>query len=133
GWKEFRQPSPEFDIIRYWLMHMVREGEVGNPLVHYLRHGRLDGVPPYRIDAQGPLERNHMTAAAESLFDTAETPVLKLLGQALSRISRWPAAEEAFRRVAAREWGVAENHVALAKSLAAQKKWWLVVKAMSDA
>ena len=133
GWKEFRQPSSEFDIVRYWLMHMVREGQAGNPLVHYLQHGRPDGIPAYRLDEQGPLERNRMTAVAESLFDTADVATLKLLGRALSRIARWPAAEEAFRRVAAREWAVADNHAALAKALAAQKKWWLVVEAMSDA
>src|SRR5690606_28756040 len=92
GWQECRQPSPAFDIVRDWLMHMVSEGESGNPLVHYLEKGRLDGLLIFRIDEQGPLERNHMTAAAEALFDTADTATLKLLGRALARIGRWPAA-----------------------------------------
>lgn len=133
GWKEFRSPSPEFDIVRYWLTYMLPAGETGNPLTHYLQKGRPSGIQVHRLEDQSPLERNRMAALAESLFDTADNATLKLLGRAMSRIGRWSAAEEAFRRVAAREWAVAENHVALANTLAAQRKWWLVVEAMAEA
>lgn len=133
GWKEFRQPSPEFDAVRYYLMHMAGRCAAVNPLLHYLREGRVNGLPAYRTEEAGPLERNRMVAAAEGLFATADVETLKLLGSALFRINRWSSAEEAFRRVAALEWQVPQNHVALAQCLASQAKWWLVAQSMSTA
>ena len=133
GWKEFRQPSPQFDIVRYWLAHMAAQGEQGNPLTHYLRKGRAGGLPAYRLEEQGALERNRMVSVAESMFAVADTETLKKLGRALARITRWNVAERAFRQVAAREWSDPANHVALARVLAAQGKWWLVVESMAVA
>ena len=135
GWRELRAPSEAFDIVRYWLMHMARKHESGNPLVHYLAKGRVEGLLSYRMEEQGPLERNRMVAVVEGMLtdEQLEISTLGMLGKAMSTIGRWSTAEQAFRQLAMREWNKPAHHVALARALAAQGKWWLVVESLMTA
>src|SRR5690606_9293054 len=49
GWKELRNPSPEFDVWWYWSKYMDPASEAVNPLEHYLLVGAAGGherLPP---------------------------------------------------------------------------------------
>jgi hypothetical protein len=46
GWKELRNPNPDFDLWFYWNEYLDPRTEVVNPLVHYLVEGRHRGAAP---------------------------------------------------------------------------------------
>jgi hypothetical protein len=46
GWRELRNPSPDFDVWWYWTTYLNPAGEDVNPLVHYLVEGRRRGLEP---------------------------------------------------------------------------------------
>ena len=43
GWRELRNPSPDFDLWWYWLTYLDPAAELVNPVVHYLAEGRHRG------------------------------------------------------------------------------------------
>lgn len=45
GWREKRQPSPLF-CPEYYLGHIDAADSIGNPLVHFLKKGITQGIPP---------------------------------------------------------------------------------------
>ncbi len=49
GWRELRNPTPDFDVWWYWLTYLDPAADDVNPLVHYLAEGRHLGhvtIPP---------------------------------------------------------------------------------------
>lgn len=93
GWKELRNPSPEFDLWWYWVNHLDPAHDTVNPVVHYALTGRELGLstrppapstgPGERLPDDRPVRRACLFAGfdADGLVDEAALLLLRELSR----------------------------------------------------
>ena len=63
GWKELRNPHPDFDLWFYWNRYLDPTSEDVNPAVHYLVEGRHRGYATLpEVTVRPPTESPHRVA-----------------------------------------------------------------------
>lgn len=93
GWRQLRDPNPDFDLWWYWSNHLDPADDAINPLVHWVLQGRADGLstrpPPLRWDSAAvlptdrPVRRACLLAGydAEGIVDEAFLILLRELAR----------------------------------------------------
>ena len=131
GAAEFRNPSAEFDICWYWLVHQQNESAYLNPLVHYRTIGSAAGLS---IKAKGKLELSQLDDACKKFLVVGKPTVQECLNVAayLERIGRLANAELIYSHICSLG-KVADHFHALARLYMVQKKWWQAIDTLQIA
>lgn len=138
GWREFRQPSLLFDTRHYFLTYLAPQGQLEDPLAHYLREGRAGGLAAIGVSDIGEGNLRQMAAAAQGVLDkrgegAASSDLLKLLSSACTASGFPNLAETALRELVEQQPNEGENHALLAQCLARQHRWWQVEQSAAQA
>jgi CDP-glycerol glycerophosphotransferase len=137
GWKELRDPSPQFNMAWYWLTQQAQAGIEGNPLAHYLT--RTDAIPKRNLlrpagKLTGEDKKVLVDTCAQLLpRDDLGFETLSRISRALIGLSNWELAEDALRKVVELAWNTAAWHCRLAKVLARRGLWWQAVESLERA
>lgn len=136
GWREFRNPSPGFDVWWYQAEHL--EGDhTRDPLRHYLEVGHAAGLSTGPVPGVLPqvAEKSRFNLRTLALLNGLEAPaaVFARIASNLAALRLWDVADMFAARACDLRPDVADYHALLGSIVARRNGWWRVVLAMRSA
>ncbi|MDR6673063.1 CDP-glycerol glycerophosphotransferase family protein [Xanthomonas sp. 1678] len=126
GWREFRNPSADFDLWWYCIWHLGSDLE-RDPGAHYEAHGQALGLSTALLASQRleVAQRTEFNTRSLALFKRLEAPpqVLARIAANLARMELWEVADMIAVRACALDPDDAANLVLLARIVAKRGGW----------
>ncbi len=137
GWRELRDPSPNFNLWWYWVKHLGGDVAAPNPALHYAVVGQAQGLS---TDAS---HGGFVTSAEKASFNLASMALLQALvadaatyariAHSLGRLGAWDLAEIAADKAVGAAPDDAEHLYLLGEVLMKRQNWWRACEILANA
>lgn len=135
GFRELRNPHPDFDAFWYVIVHLAGNPGQVNPLAHYLDEGRSQGLSTRPAMPMLPAEHQQLRDACDAIAEDAAVDAAACIRLAgiLENRKMVALAEKLCRCALSQKWDDAATHARLAALLSRQGKWWQAAESWQQA